>query len=108
MKERTLLKQLQRKNEKALEEIMKKYGAYVTTISKEILAGKGTKEDVEAFVRENTKAIYVETPTNPMMNVVELSGKGAVQVQQDMLRMVLETTRDGSDAAAARSAALDQ
>ena len=28
MKERTLLKQLQRKNEKALEEIMKKYGAY--------------------------------------------------------------------------------
>ena len=34
MKERTLLKQLQRKNEKALEEIMKKYGAYVTTISK--------------------------------------------------------------------------
>lgn len=32
MKERTLLKQLQRKNEKALEEIMKKYGAYVTTI----------------------------------------------------------------------------
>lgn len=44
MKERTLLKQLQRKNEKALEEIMKKYGAYVTTISKEILAGKGTKK----------------------------------------------------------------
>lgn len=42
MKERKLLKQLQRKNEKALEEIMKKYGAYVTTISKEILAGKGT------------------------------------------------------------------
>ena len=34
MKERTLLKQLQRKNEKALEEIMKKYGEYVTTISK--------------------------------------------------------------------------
>lgn len=29
MKERTLLKQLQRKNEKALEEIMKKYGAYM-------------------------------------------------------------------------------
>ena len=29
MKERKLLKQLQRKNEKALEEIMKKYGAYV-------------------------------------------------------------------------------
>ena len=48
---------------------------------------------------------------SPMMNVVELSGKGAVQVQQDMLRMVLETTRDGSDAAAVQSTlkqALDQ
>ena len=52
MKERKLLKQLQRKNEKALEEIMKKYGAYVTTISKEILAGKGTNEDVEEVVSD--------------------------------------------------------
>ena len=31
---------------------MKKYGAYVTTISKEILAGKGTKEDVEEVVSD--------------------------------------------------------
>ena len=52
MKERTLLKQLQRKNEKALEDMMMKYGAYVTTISKEILAGKGTKEDVEEVVSD--------------------------------------------------------
>lgn len=52
MKERKLLKQLQRKNEKALEEIMQKYGAYVTTISKEILAGKGTNEDVEEVVSD--------------------------------------------------------
>ena len=36
MKERTLLKQLQRKNEKALEEIMKKYGAYVTEYSRAV------------------------------------------------------------------------
>ena len=52
MKERKLLKQLQRKNEKALEEIMNRYNAYVTTISKEILAGKGTNEDVEEVVSD--------------------------------------------------------
>lgn len=52
MKERKLLKQLQRKNEKALEEIMNRYNAYVTTISKEILAGKGRNEDVEEVVSD--------------------------------------------------------
>ena len=29
-------------------------------------------EDVESFVQENTKAIFVETPTNPMMNVTDI------------------------------------
>ena len=28
-----------------------------------------SNEDVEGAIRENTKAIYIETPTNPMMNV---------------------------------------
>ena len=28
------------------------------------------KEDVESYVNENTKAIYIETPTNPMMNLL--------------------------------------
>lgn len=30
------------------------------------------KEDVEAYVQDNTKAIYIETPTNPMMNVTDI------------------------------------
>ena len=29
-------------------------------------------EDVESFVQENTKAIFIETPTNPMMNVTDI------------------------------------
>ena len=30
------------------------------------------KDDVEDFIREETKAVYVETPTNPMMNVTDI------------------------------------
>ncbi len=29
-------------------------------------------EDVEPYIRENTKAIYLETPTNPMMRVADI------------------------------------
>ena len=29
-------------------------------------------EDVEEYIQENTKAIFIETPTNPMMNVVDI------------------------------------
>ena len=27
----------------------------------------------KAYVKENTKAIYIETPTNPMMNVTDIA-----------------------------------
>lgn len=30
-------------------------------------------EDVEPYIRENTKAIYLETPTNPMMRVSDIA-----------------------------------
>ena len=30
------------------------------------------KDDVEDYIREETKAVYVETPTNPMMNVTDI------------------------------------
>ena len=41
------------------------------------------KEDVEAYVQDNTKAIYIETPTNPMMNVRDISNpKGTFDVNQ--------------------------
>lgn len=30
------------------------------------------QDDVESFVKEETKAIYIETPTNPMMNVTDI------------------------------------
>lgn len=30
------------------------------------------KENVESYIKENTKAVYIETPTNPMMNVTDI------------------------------------
>ena len=31
-----------------------------------------SRDDVEAQIKENTKAIFIETPTNPMMNVTDI------------------------------------
>ncbi len=30
------------------------------------------KDDVEDYIKDNTRAVYVETPTNPMMNVTDI------------------------------------
>lgn len=34
------------------------------------------KENVAGYIRENTKAVYIETPTNPMMNVTDIKALG--------------------------------
>ncbi|MBO4292626.1 MAG: PLP-dependent transferase [Lachnospiraceae bacterium] len=31
-----------------------------------------SRDNAEKYIRENTKAIYIETPTNPMMNVTDI------------------------------------
>ncbi|MBP3420891.1 MAG: PLP-dependent transferase [Lachnospiraceae bacterium] len=31
-----------------------------------------SKEDVSKYINDNTKAVYIETPTNPMMNVTDI------------------------------------
>ena len=48
-------------------------------------------EDVESFVKENTKAIYVETPTNPMMNVVDIKKMSEIAKRHDLLLIVDNT-----------------
>ena len=35
-------------------------------------------ENVENYIKENTKAIYIETPTNPMMNVIDIEKLSAI------------------------------
>ena len=48
-------------------------------------------EDVESYVRENTKAIFIETPTNPMMNVVDIRRMAEIARKHGLLLIVDNT-----------------
>lgn len=48
-------------------------------------------EDVESYVRPNTKAIYLETPTNPMMNVIDIRKMSEIAKRHDLLLIVDNT-----------------
>ncbi len=48
-------------------------------------------EDVEAQVRENTRAIYIESPTNPMMNVIDIRKMSRIAKRHGLLLIVDNT-----------------
>lgn len=48
-------------------------------------------DDVEALVKPNTKAIYIETPTNPMMNVTDIHALSAIAKKHGLLFIVDNT-----------------
>ncbi|MCM1180278.1 MAG: PLP-dependent aspartate aminotransferase family protein [Clostridium sp.] len=50
-----------------------------------------SKEDVESYVKENTKAIFIETPTNPMMNVVDIRKMAQIAKKHNLLLIVDNT-----------------
>ena len=50
-----------------------------------------SKDDVEAIINPNTKAIYIETPTNPMMNVVDIRKMADIAKRHDVLLIVDNT-----------------
>lgn len=50
-----------------------------------------SREAVESYVRENTKAIYVETPTNPMMNVTDIEKLSDIAKKHNLLLIVDNT-----------------
>lgn len=49
------------------------------------------KEDIEAKIKENTKAIYIETPTNPMMNVSDIGEISKIAKRHGLLLIVDNT-----------------
>lgn len=49
------------------------------------------EDDIEGAIRENTKAIYLETPTNPMMNVSDISAIAAIAKKHQLLLIVDNT-----------------
>ena len=53
--------------------------------------GMNEVAQVEAAINKNTKLIWVETPTNPMMNVVDISSIAALAKQRQLLLAVDNT-----------------
>lgn len=49
------------------------------------------RENIESFINENTKAIYIETPTNPMMNVTDISAVSETAKKHGLLLIVDNT-----------------
>lgn len=47
--------------------------------------------DIESFIKDNTKAIFIETPTNPMMNVVDIRKVSAIAKRHGLLSIVDNT-----------------
>lgn len=50
-----------------------------------------SKDDIEAAIRPNTKAIYIETPTNPMMNVSDIAKISGIAKAHNLLLIVDNT-----------------
>lgn len=49
------------------------------------------KDDVASYIHENTKAVYIETPTNPMMNVTDIQKLSALTKAKGILLIVDNT-----------------
>ena len=48
-------------------------------------------DDVESYIKENTKAIFIETPTNPMMNVSDIEKLAEIAKTHGLLLIVDNT-----------------
>lgn len=49
------------------------------------------KEDVETYVNEKTKAVFIETPTNPMMHVTDIAALAKITKKHQLLLIVDNT-----------------
>ena len=49
------------------------------------------EKDIESYINEDTKAIYIETPTNPMMNVIDIRKTSEIAKKHDLLFIVDNT-----------------
>lgn len=49
------------------------------------------EEDISQYIKSNTKAIYIETPTNPMMHVADISKIAALAKEHGLLFIVDNT-----------------
>ncbi len=47
--------------------------------------------NIENYINNNTKLIWLETPTNPMMNIIDMKGAAAISKKHDLLLAVDNT-----------------
>lgn len=50
-----------------------------------------TSVHIENYIKENTKAIFIETPTNPMMNVIDIRKVSEIAKRHNLLLIVDNT-----------------
>ena len=50
-----------------------------------------SRDDIESAIRENTKAIYIETPTNPMMHVSDIAAIAEI-ARKHQIRLIVDNT----------------
>ncbi|WP_282173479.1 bifunctional cystathionine gamma-lyase/homocysteine desulfhydrase [Cytobacillus firmus] len=65
--------------------VLTKYNVDVTFVDTSDMAA------VEAAIQENTKAIYVETPTNPLLKITDLAGISKLAKSKNLLMIVDNT-----------------
>ncbi|WP_299393168.1 cystathionine gamma-synthase [uncultured Gelidibacter sp.] len=53
--------------------------------------GMENASNIESYVNKNTKLIWVETPTNPMMNIIDIKATAAVAKKHNILLAVDNT-----------------
>ena len=66
------------------DQVCKKYGIEFSTAD-------CSSEDISAYIRENTKAVYLETPTNPMMHVTDIEKLADLTKSRGVLLIVDNT-----------------
>ena len=64
--------------------ISEKNGIHITAVNL-------STENPEDYIHEQTKAIYIETPTNPMMNVVDIEQLSRITKKHGLLLIVDNT-----------------
>lgn len=50
-----------------------------------------SRDNVRKYIKENTKAVYLETPTNPMMNVTDIEELSKITREEDLILIVDNT-----------------
>ncbi|MGY0391393.1 cystathionine gamma-synthase [Bizionia sp. KMM 8389] len=51
----------------------------------------GSADNIEAYITENTKLIWIETPTNPMMNIIDVQACAEIAKKHQVLLAVDNT-----------------